>query len=539
MSRGRGGSRPGVEPLTANLTWQAFADAIPDLVVRIDKSGIIVYASLAARTLGYEPQDLIGRKTVEFVHPEDLASHQTIAAALFSGTPAPATVRREHRFRRKDGGWVWLRGNPAILPRVEGQPIEVLNILRDVTREVTTAQAGRRKLQQALEQAEQAAVAKSQFLSNMSHEIRTPLTAVIGFAGLLAERDNLDEDAARYVARIGGAGRSLLAIVNDVLDFAKLEAGQMTFQPRPASAIAAAREVLELYALQAAEKSIDLRFEAAPDVPEYVTIDADRLRQILLGLLGNAVKFTARGGVTLRLGYDAGAATLFAEVADTGPGIAAAQRETLFQHFTQGDSSSTRAKGGAGLGLAIAHGLATGMGGRLSVRSRLGRGATFRLELPAAPAELAAIPAAGDVALDVFLGLRVLVVDDNDNNRELARAILEQFGVEVTEAPNGLEAIDLAQRAPFDVILMDMRMPGLDGRATLAAIRERPGPNRDMPILAFSADNIGDAPDMAHLDEFQGRVIKPIEPSAMLAAIAQAVGADAACVMEDADATAA
>ena len=525
--------------MTANLTWQAFADAIPDLVVRIDGSGTIVYASSAAHTLGYEPADLVGRKVAEFVHPEDLASHQTIAAALFSGTPAPATVRREHRFHRKAGGWVWLRGNPSILPHVEGEPVEVLNILRDVTREVTTAQAGRRKLQQALEKAEQATVAKSQFLSNMSHEIRTPLTAVIGFAGLLAERDNLDEDAARYVGRIGGAGRSLLAIVNDVLDFAKLEAGQMTFQPRPASAIAAAREVLELYALQAAEKSVDLRFEAAADVPEFVTIDADRLRQILLGLLGNAVKFTARGGVTLRLGYDPRDATLFAEVVDTGPGIAATQRETLFQHFTQGDSSSTRAKGGAGLGLAIAHGLATGMGGRLTVRSRLGRGATFRLELPAAPAELLAMPAAGDLALDVFLGLRALVVDDNDNNRELARAILEQFGVEVTEAPNGLEAIDLAGRAPFDVILMDMRMPGLDGRATLAAIRERPGPNRDMPILAFSADNIGDAPDMADLDEFQGRVIKPIEPSAMLAAIAQAVGADSAFMMEDADAAAA
>jgi PAS domain S-box-containing protein len=525
--------------LTADLTWQAFADAIPDLVLCIDKSGRVVYASSAARTLGYEPTDLVGRTIAEFVHLDDLASHQTIAAAAFSGTSAPASVRREHRYRRKDGDWAWLRGNPTILPRAEGEPIEILEILRDVTREVTTAQAGRRKLQAALEQAEQAAVAKSQFLSNMSHEIRTPLTAVIGFAGLLAERDDLDGEAARYVARIGGAGRSLLAIVNDVLDFARLEAGQMTFRPRPACAVAAAREVLELYVLEAAEKSIALSFEAAPEIPDHVMIDADRLRQILLGLMGNAMKFTARGAVALRLGYDAGAAVLFAEVADTGPGIAAAQRATLFQQFTQGDSSSTRAKGGAGLGLAIAHGLATGMGGRLSVRSRLGRGATFRLELPAEPAELVAIPAAGDLAMEVFLGLRVLIVDDNDNNRELARAILEQFGVEVTEARTGPDAIDLAGRAPFDVILMDMRMPGLDGRATRAAIRERPGPNRDVPALAFSADNIGDAPDMADLDDFQGRVIKPIEPSAMLAAIAQAVDLDSACVTEGSDAAAA
>ncbi|MDB5423114.1 MAG: sensor histidine kinase/response regulator [Phenylobacterium sp.] len=526
----------GVDPA---MSWEAFADAIPDLVVRADRSGTILYASQAARTLGYEPDELVGRNTADFIHPEDLATFQANTAAVFTGTPLARTVRREHRFRRKDGAWAWLRGNPSILPAGEGRPVEVLNIFRDVTREVTTAQASRRRLQAALDEAEQAAAVKAEFLANMSHEIRTPLTAVIGFAGLLAERTDLDETAGRYVARIGGAGRALLAIVNDILDFTKLEAGQMSFQPRPASAIAAAREVLEVFALEAADKAIALHFEAAPEVPDHVSIDADRLRQILLSLVGNAVKFTARGAVTARLAYDPKTWLLSVDVADTGPGIAASQRKKLFQQFSQIDGSSTRTKGGTGLGLAIAHGLAAAMGGRLTVTSRVGRGSTFRLELPAQPAEVAPAAAAGDVALEVFLGLRVLVVDDNANNRELARAILEQFGVEVSEAANGAEALRLAQRAPLDVILMDMRMPGMDGRAALAAIRATPGPNQDMPILAFSADNIGDAPDMADLSEFQGRVIKPIVPSAMLAAIAGAVGDDPAFAMEGEDAAAA
>ena len=535
--------------MTADLTngaapepamgWEAFAEAIADLVVRVSLSGVILYASQAARTFGYAPEELVGRIGSDLIHPEDLDAFRANTAALFSGVKLSAKVRREHRFRRKDGTWVWLRGNPSLLPTGEGRPVEILNIFRDVTREVTTAQASRARLVAALAEAERAAAVKSEFLANMSHEIRTPLTAVIGFAGLLAERDDLDESARRYVGRIGGAGRALLAIVNDVLDFSKLEAGEMSFSPRPACAIAAAREVLEIFALPAADKGISLQFEAAAEVPEHVVIDADRLRQILINLVGNAVKFADHGGVTLRLGYDAGAGVLAAEVADTGPGIAADQRKKLFQQFSQVDGSTTRTKGGTGLGLAIAHGLAVAMGGRLTVKSRVGRGSTFRLELPAAPCAVTPVACAGDWSEDVFAGLRLLIVDDNDNNRELARAILEQFGVEVTEAASGYDALRVAQRLPFDVILMDMRMPGMDGRAALAAIRRTPGPNQAMPILAFSADNIGDAPDMDDLSDFQGRVTKPIVPSAMLAAISNAVGQDAECRVESDDAAAA
>ena len=521
------------------MDWETFAEAIADLVVRVSRSGVILYASQAARNFGYAPEELVGLTAADLIHPDDLHAFRANTAALFSSARLPAKVRREHRFRRADGTWVWLRGNPSRLAAGEGRPVEVLNILRDVTREVTTAQAARAQLAAALAAAEQAAAAKSEFLSNISHEIRTPLTSVIGFSGLLAERDDLDEAARRYVARIGGAGRALLAIVNDVLDFSKLEAGQMTFQPRPAAAIHAAREVLELFALQAADKGLALHFEAAPDTPEHVVVDADRLRQILINLVGNAVKFTDQGAVALRLGYDAAAGALIAEVADSGPGIAADQRKKLFQKFSQVDGSTTRSKGGAGLGLAISHGLAAAMGGRLTVKSRVGRGSTFRLELPAEPAEVTPPPAAGDWNDEVFLGLRLLIVDDNDNNRELARAILEQFGVEVSEAASGAEAVRLAGALPFDAILMDMRMPGMDGRAALAAIRKASGPNQAVPILAFSADNIGDAPDMDDLREFQGQVTKPIVPSAMLAAISQAVSKDSACAGEGDDAAAA
>ena len=420
------------------------------------------------------------------------------------------------------------------MPSRGKRPVGVSALPANPTAEI---RALKKQLRAALARAEQAAEAKAEFLANMSHEIRTPLTAVIGFAGLLAERPDLDETAGRYVARIGGAGRALLAIVNDVLDFSQLEAGRLAIAPRPARVIDAAREVLELFTLQAANKAIALRFDAAQAVPGHVTVDADRLRQILLSLVGNAVKFTARGTVTLRLGYDLAAERLFAEVTDTGPGIAVHQRKQIFQLFSQLDASTTR-KGGAGMGLAISSGLAAAMGGCIRLSSQIGRGSTFRLELPAPPAEVAAVAAPGAWTDDVLIGLRVLVVDDNASNREVARAILEQFGVDISEAADGLEAVSLAQRQPFDLILMDMRMPGLDGRAALRRIRGAPGPNQAMPILAFSADNVGEGPDMDNLYEFQGRVLKPIQPSAMLAAISHAVTEDAAYAMESLDAAA-
>jgi CheY-like chemotaxis protein len=306
-----------------------------------------------------------------------------------------------------------------------------------------------------------------------------------------------------------------------VLDFSKLEAGEVTIRRRPANPERAAREVLEMFTLEAATKGLDLRFEADESLPPGLILDEDRLRQILINLVGNAVKFTERGRVSLALSYDR-AGRLVADVADTGPGIAPEAGAKLFQRFSQIDGSSTRSKGGAGLGLAICRGLAEAMGGSVALRSAVGEGSTFRLELPA-PATARPGPRDGAAAYDDLEGLRVLVADDNPANRELVRAILEPYGVEVSEAHDGREAVDFAADLPVDLILMDLRMPRLAGGDAAAEIRAGDGPNRDIPILSFSAEHETSSARSEPGRVFSGRIRKPLEAGDLLNALRQAL----------------
>jgi PAS domain S-box-containing protein len=509
--------------------YRLLAENVTDMISLTASNGRMLFLSPSVeRVTGYSLEDLLPTQMRDYVHPDDLTGFLEAYGKLLGGA-SPGPIR--YRVRHKAGRWIWLESNPRLVASADGRWKDIV----DVTRDVTEAQAIKERLNVALAEAERATAVKADFLANMSHEIRTPLTAILGFSRLLAERGDLDEESGRHVARIDGAGRALLAVVNDVLDFSKLEAGQMSIAPRPTAVVEAAREVIELFTLQAEAKSIALHFEAAPEVPDQVMTDPDRLRQILLNLVGNALKFTEQGSVSLRLDYDLPTGVLFAKVTDTGPGIAAAQRQKLFQRFSQIDGSSTRSKGGTGLGLAISHALAVAMGGDITVGGRLGHGSTFSLKLPAAPTEAAPGTAVDCPEHEALAGLRVLVVDDNPNNRELARSVLEGAGVEVSEAYDGADAVRFAVSLPFDLILLDLRMPGMDGRAALAEIRQRPGPNQDIPILAFSADGGG----ADGLCGFQGQVSKPIQPQVMLAAIGQAVGDDRDLLMEHADAAAA
>jgi CheY-like chemotaxis protein len=332
------------------------------------------------------------------------------------------------------------------------------------------------------------------------------------------------------VERVASASRSLLAIVNDVLDFSKLEAGEVSLAPRATAPAVLVSEAVELFEQAAAEKGLALAFEADEDLPAAVRVDPERTRQVLVNLIGNAVKFTDHGGVSVRLVYDAATGRLAVAVADTGPGIPAAHRERLFQRFTQVDGSSTRSKGGSGLGLSISRKLAQAMGGEISLKSRVGRGSTFTLVLPAPPADLPAAVMGDSKALARLEGVRVLVADDNPINRELARAILEPAGVEMSEAVDGAEAVGAAARLPVDLILMDLRMPGLDGLQAAWAIRRKPGPNQDIPILAFTAD--GELRDGA-MGPFTGRVGKPVAPAALLTAVAEAISLEFEPVEEE------
>jgi CheY-like chemotaxis protein len=321
---------------------------------------------------------------------------------------------------------------------------------------------------------------------------------------------------------VASAGKALLSIVNDILDFSKLEAGQYEIHPRPDAPRQAAQDALRMFEVQAAARGLALEFIPEGALPDAVAIDPERFRQILLNLIGNAVKFTDHGAVRLRIRHDAGEGKLHACVEDTGAGMSAEQQRALFQRFSQVDASSARRHGGTGLGLAICKGLAEAMGGEIGVRSEPGRGSAFHFSIAAPEAAADAAPAEAAPQALSLEGVRLLVVDDNRMNRELARAILENLGADFTEAEDGLSALEIAREAAFDAVLLDIRMPGLDGPAVLQRLREEPGPNRNAPILAFSADA-----ELERFEEqgFDGVVRKPIEAMALVLTIVETLTA--------------
>ena len=493
--------------------YRLIGENTSDIIVMAEPSGRISYISPSVSSIGYTPEELIGTAFVKQMHPDDLARVWSALKDLPAGaTSARMRWRAQHKITK---AWVWLESQPTMLKDPEtGGRGGFLDVVRDVTLQVQQEDA----LAMARAEAEAAATAKSQFLANMSHEIRTPLTAVLGFTSLLSDMPELPEAASGYVERIAGAGKGLLAIVNDILDYSKLEAGKFEIRPRPTDVAALAEETLLLFSSQADDKGLSLSFEVGPDLPRAAMLDGDRLRQTLINLIGNAIKFTEAGGVTLSVA-PAGPDQVRIAVSDTGPGLDDEAQARLFQRFTQVDSSMTRRHGGTGLGLAICRGVAEAMGGEIGVTSTPGEGATFYLMLPA-PAVDAPQELAGEDAPLSIDGTRVFLVDDNAMNRELARRILEVAGAEVHEAADGVEAVERLGLLPVDVVLMDLRMPKLDGRGALAELRSRPGPNQDVPVLAFTAD--ADLAGEHDLDGFDGLVRKPIQPLELYGTIAAA-----------------
>lgn len=374
----------------------------------------------------------------------------------------------------------------------------------------------------ALERAQAAALdaseAKSAFLAMMSHELRTPMNGVLGLAHALRGA-RLEGRHARYLEMIEKSGQGLMTILNDILDLSKIEAGKLELDVAPFDLRDLIDHVGVMWSETALEKGLALNLEIDPAAPEWVLGDVARVRQILLNLISNAVKFTDDGSVTVQVRSMAGGIAF--SVSDTGVGMTAEQRARLFSPFVQGDRSIARRFGGTGLGLTICRHLADLMGGDVTVESAPGQGSTFTVTLPLAAATNPAAPEPEQAGMLDFDGVRVLVVDDNPVNQMVARAILEAAGISVLTADDGQAALDRLRVEPFNLVLMDVHMPVMDGIEAMRRIRAGEAGRADIPVVALTADAmVGDAERLL-TQGFDDAHPKPIRPGELLMAVAR------------------
>jgi PAS domain S-box-containing protein len=468
------------------------------------------YSDQWSRMLGYSPEEIGSSVEVweRLVHPEDVqGASQRLQAHLEGDTES---YLAEFRMRTREGGWRWIQARGKVVARAaDGSPARVAGTHLDVTeyKEITCALAVARDAALA------ASLAKSAFLANMSHEIRTPLNGVIGTSELLLESVR-DERQREYAEIILTSSAALLTILNDILDFSKIEAGKLRMECAPFDLYATVRQSLSLFSPAASRKKISLTAEIDPDVPHWIWGDAGRLRQILVNLIGNALKFTEKGGVSVwcrRVSDVAGGMSVEFEIRDTGPGIDREVLDSLFQPFQQADDSIARRYGGTGLGLAIGKQLAELMHGSIAVSSVMDEGSVFRLRLDVseAPASAPAVANRGG-AFSTVGGARILLAEDNPVSQRVAAMMLGRLGHSVEIVSNGREAVEAASRDCYDAILMDCQMPQMSGYEAARQIRLRSGSGPRPAVIALTANSMSSDREAcleAGMDDYIGKPI--------------------------------
>jgi two-component system, sensor histidine kinase and response regulator len=486
------------------------------------------------RTLGFTREELLSRPWVEFIHPDDRTSSATQASNLERGQDV---ISFENRYLCRDGSYRWLLWTATF--DVDGRRIYAIG--RDVTerrraQEAQEENAARlvqlvKELEVARRRAEDAARVKADFLANMSHEIRTPMNAVMGMTDL-ALATQLSAEQRGYLATVKVSAKALLELVDDILDLSKIEAGKLELDRVELDVRETVEDAIRVLAVRAGEKGLELACRISPAVPRRLFGDPGRLRQVVVNLVGNAIKFTDRGEVVLDadvFSEDEDEVRIHFSVCDTGIGVPADKRSHIFDPFTQADTSTTRRFGGSGLGLAISTQLVEMMGGTLGVESEVGRGSTFsftaRFERPHDEADVP--PPAPDVQL---AGLPVLVVDDNATNRTILSEMMTNWKMQPTAAASGDEALRVMREAfsadrPFKLLVTDGQMPEMDGFMLAEAVKKDPALKEVPMILLTSAGRPGDGARCRRLG-IAGFLTKPVKQSDLLDTMATVLGGE-------------
>ena len=506
----------GVEKRTRELQeseqrFRSFVENVNDILFSLTSEGDLNFVSPQWKdAFGYEPDETIGQPFLSFVHPEDLPGCEAFIHNVFDTGERQYGV--EFRVMRKEGAWVWYSANASHMTDTDtGAPL-----LAGVGRNIDDSKRAEGDLFQAKTAAESANTAKSQFLANMSHEIRTPMNGVLGMTQLL-ELTELTTEQREYVTALKLSGKNLMTLISDILDLSKIEAGKIMIESVEFSLKQCINDVVLMLRFVSQEKGLKLEIELSEDIPHLLTGDQLRIKQILLNLMGNAIKFTTQGSiiVSARLLEQHGQSALVRiAVRDTGVGISPDAVDAIFQPFTQEDGSTTRRYGGTGLGLTISRKLAELLGGDITVESRPGVGSCFFLTIPFTICATSVTPEAPPITASFgWEGppLRILLVDDDQTNIMFGASLLKKLGHIVTTAENGKQCLAALENGVFDIVLMDVQMPVMNGEEALLEIRAKEDGTTDhLRVIALTAHSMRGDKDRLQEAGFDGYISKPL-----------------------------